>query len=431
MLPLILTLVGIVAWTYHHYLSVSHLVRRESVYPFTIIFAGVFLFLAWQLVAAWFDVPVELKTARQHSLVGAMKVTLNVPVYNEDPALLMKVLRSIADQTHRVDRVQVVDDGSSVDYTDVIAYAHSLGFEWARQDNAGKRHAQMQTFRGDMADIFITIDSDTLLHPKAVENGLKPFIDPEVTSVAGLVLALNKHHGILVRTIDLVITTWQLTSRAALSVANNVLVNSGPFALYKADVVRNAEDAYLGETFGGRPVKYSDDSLLTMFALLAGKTVQQHNAVAFTTWPEGLSHHVRQQLRWCRGMFIRSIWRYRYLPATGIALWFEVISWVQFIVTTVVFADVLVIWPTTHHDYRLIIPTLLVSPLLTYGVTLRTLIVHRTDETFWQKFGVWLLSPLIIVWGWVIFRPLRVWGIVTCLKNGWGTRQAGVEVTAS
>lgn len=64
-----------------------------------------------------------------------------------------------------------------------------------------------------------------------------------------------------------------------------------------------------------RPVTFSDDSLLTLYALVRGRVVQQPTAVVFTAMPEELGHHLRQYLRWMRGSSLRSRWRVRYLPA--------------------------------------------------------------------------------------------------------------------
>ena len=62
------------------------------------------------------------------------------------------------------------------------------------------------------------------------------------------------------------------------------------------------------------------------------------------------------------------------------------------------------------------VDSVVITPLLTYGVTVRTLMIRRSDETLRQQLGVYLLSPLMILWGWFIFRPLRVWGMLTCLR---------------
>jgi hyaluronan synthase len=47
---------------------------------------------------------------------------------------------------------------------------------------------------------------------------------------------------------------------------------SGPTAAYRAEVVRKHLGGYLRETFWGRGVELSDDSLLTLYAALEGRT---------------------------------------------------------------------------------------------------------------------------------------------------------------
>ena len=54
----------------------------------------------------------------------------------------------------------------------------------------GKRHALGVGFRGDpAADVFVCVDSDTILDPHALDAGLGPFADQRVSGVAGFVTA--------------------------------------------------------------------------------------------------------------------------------------------------------------------------------------------------------------------------------------------------
>lgn len=53
------------------------------------------------------------------------------------------------------------------------------------------------------ADIFVTVDSNTLLDEQAIENGLQPFAKPKVMSVAGMLIGLNRRHSLLTRLVDL------------------------------------------------------------------------------------------------------------------------------------------------------------------------------------------------------------------------------------
>jgi hyaluronan synthase len=412
-------------WNFDHALSSNN-------YRFKLIFIVIFLMLVWQIVLSWLEKPVTLNR-RQQAEINKLKVTLNVPVYNESPDILDRTIASIFKQKRLPNRVQVVDDGSTVDYSQIkkrwmAKVPKGVKFSWVRQENKGKRYAQMKSFKNDKADIFITIDSDTALTPDAISEGLKPFIDPRVMSVAGLVLSFNKHHNLAVKSLDLVTHVFQVTTRSALSIFGSVLVNSGALAFYRAEVIRKAANGYLNEKFFGQEVRISDDSQLTLYALSNGRAVQQISSIAITTWPESLGHIIRQQLRWYRGGIIRSIWRLRYLPLNSLGFWFELFGWGQYIL--IWFVTVYILMHFREYGHQVLASLLITSLLASYIVTLRTLSIKRSDETLWRQLGVYLLSPMIIVWGWLVYRPIRLYALLTCMKSGWGTRkEIEVELT--
>ena len=120
-----------------------------------------------------------------------------------------------------------------------VALKHGVQASWRRQANSGKRHAQAMTFRDDDADIYVTLDSDTVLDNHAIEEGLKPFARRGVTWVAGLYLGLNAQRNLVTRIAELVCVSWQLQGRSASSRMGNVLVNSGAFALYRGWVFKS------------------------------------------------------------------------------------------------------------------------------------------------------------------------------------------------
>jgi hyaluronan synthase len=391
-----------------------------------------FLFLAQQVAFAWCE-RVYTTTPRQQRYLDTLHVTVNVPVYNEDPETLRRGLFSVLEQSRRPDRVQVVDDGSTdADYSEVreewLPAARALGIDatWVRQDNAGKRHAQARTFRHDPADIFVTLDSDTLLDHNAIAEGLKPFADPNVTSVAGLYLGLNATKSWLTRLSELVCVSWQLQGRSATSAVGNVIVNSGAFALYRGTIFRHYLDAYLGETFFGRQVPFSDDAHMTMFCLLHGRTVQQPTAASLTLYPETFSQYCRQYTRWMRGAFIRMWWRFRYLPLSGYAFWNELLGQSQFLTAFVIFAFLYVYWPSVDHR---IWPYAIAIPLLLGFVTCaRYLLVKRTDISAASMWLTYAMAPVMILWCWFICRPIKIYAAVTWFRVGWGTRSKGIEV---
>ncbi|MCQ9178578.1 glycosyltransferase [Streptomyces sp. IBSBF 2953] len=365
----------------------------------------------------------------------ALQVAVLLPVYNEDPGYLRLGLESLLAQTRRPDEVHVVDDGStSSNYAEVrtwwtqAAKVAGITASWQRTPNQGKRHAQAAAADASRdADVYVTVDSDSCLAPNALAELLLPFSKARVQSVAGIVLATNARRSLFTRLTDLWFTTGQLTDRSALSAMGSVLVNSGPLAAYRASVVRDNLDAYLNETFLGRPVMFSDDSLLTLYALLRGQAVQQPTAVVFTALPERPSHFLRMYMRWMRGSTIRSVWRFRYLPLTGWAYWAHLLRWFQVALSTAVLGWLLVVEPLGYGQTPP--ASFLVVPfLIGWAQGLRFLSIARSDETLAGRAVTWLLMPLAVVASWTVLRAMRWYGMATCARTGWGTRQHGAEV---
>jgi hyaluronan synthase len=208
----------------------------------------------------------------------------------------------------------------------------------------------------------------------------------------------------------------------------SVLVNSGPLAAYRAPVVRDNLGSYLNETFLGRQVMFSDDSLLTLYALLRGQAVQQPTALVFTALPERPSHFLRMYLRWMRGSTIRSVWRLRYLPLSGWAYWAHLMRWFQVALSTAVLAWLLIVEPAVY-GHTPPASFLVVPFLIGWAQGLRYLSVARSDESTIGRLTTWLLMPLAVIGGWTVLRVMRWYGMATCARTGWGTRQDGAEVT--
>jgi hyaluronan synthase len=396
---------------YHHYLPLM--------VAWTVVFA--LSLLQWTL--AIFERPYAGWSER----LDRMKVVVSVPVYNEEPATLDRVLFSLAGQTRLPDVVHVVDDGSKVNFQKVRDHWRAdpvLGprLWWARQVNYGKKFAQAACFtRHPDADVFVTVDSDTMLARNSIEEGLKPFLRDDVYSVAGLELAYNHAKNWLTLLTSSRTLSWQLLSCSAQHVAGgDITVNRGTFALYRADMIRDTVPAYLYETFLGHRVKLGDDAALTLFAQCRGRAVQQPTAVCLTMYPENLRHHFRQWIRWMRGSTIRTCWRLRYLPLTSWSFWFTLINTWTFVVSIGATAALGALWPRSE-------PYLAAAMLATIGwailMAMRTTAVHRSDQNWLDRLINVLISPATAVWVTLVLRPLRVYGIVTCLRQGWVTRR--------
>ncbi len=387
-------------------------------------------FILAQLALAWMQRPFTVNR-RQQAELDRLYVTVVIPCYNEDPKILDRTILSLMRQTRLPNHVEVVDDGSSVDYSEIRDYwllnrPDGVRFTWVRQKNAGKKHAQAVTFTTDAkAHIFVTIDSDSALDRKAIDEGLKPFADPRVVSVAGLETAINIDRNLLTRAIGHRSIVFQLFAMSAQSVARgNVLINPGAFSLYWAPLIRKIVPAYLGETFFGVPVTLGDDTALTMYALLHGRAVHQPTAVSMPVYPETLTHHLRQWTRWMRASTIRMLWRTRYLPILSYGWLFTFYTIGSFLTSVAMTLVIPLAWPSTES---LLIASLAAMIIWPWAIAVRLATIHRTDQSLGNRLIGVALLPLAALWYLVVLRQIRFYGIATCWRQGWVTRQQ-VEV---
>jgi hyaluronan synthase len=366
--------------------------------------------------------------------LAGLRVTVVMPVYNEDPETFRRALESIARQTRTVQRLHVIDDGSRSqscgEEMERFGAEHpELETRYTYVPNNGKREAQAVAFRSDpTADVFVTMDSDTVLDDRAIENGMQPFADSRVMSVAGMLLGLNRRHSLLTRLVDLGYTNSTLNTRAFQSRLGSVCVNQGPLAFYRAFIPRKYLGAYLGQTFMGRRVVSGDDRMMTNFSLLEGQTVLQQSAIASTLLPTRISHLSRQRIRWSRSFFRGGMWLIRHLPVTRAAWWLMSWRYVAFVLFTVMYPSILLVQPLTEGYLPIAFFTYIC--VLSYAKSARYLTVRRTGEPRWSQFLTYLMSPISTVLHFYLSTLLRYAGLLTIRSTGWGTRKV-IEVGVS
>jgi hyaluronan synthase len=384
--------------------------------------------------------------ARPHVLLAGtsidhLRVDVVVPIYNEDPGYLAAGIRSFAEQTRRPRTVWLVDDGCRKDGTEfpiledelvqtAVALARRTGIvvECRRQANTGKRHAQAGAFSHSDADIFVTVDSDTVLHPDAIAQLLVPFSWPATMSVAGAACGQNYQQSLFTRVVEMGFVMSFIQGRMAEGFFGSVRVNCGILAAYRGHVVRDNLDRFLNQTFLNRPVKAGDDRLLTLFAKEQGRAEFQPEAIAYSALPVNLHHLVRQRLRWCRSFCWGTLWLLR-RPLTSADFWFtftQVLALVMFAIV----AGASVIGAVTGT----VSPSLLTSTLTTAtGVALvshfRYVLMARPGSPVHERLLTWFVSPLMSLLSWGVLVPLYFVAIVTPQpQRTWGTRKK-VEVS--
>lgn len=393
------------------------------------------LSFGWLTLTLWFastheDVVVEDEVSL--AALGRFRVTVVMPVYNEDPETFRRAIETVAAQTRPVQRLHVVDDGSTSrgceEVVARLAREHpDLEAVYTYVSNNGKREAQAVAFIADPdADVFVTMDSDTLLDRRAVENGLMPFVDPRVKSVAGMLVGLNRGSSLLTRLVDLGYTISTLNTRAFQSRLGSVCVNQGPLALYRAEIPRAYLEEYLGHTFLGRKVVSGDDRMLTNFSLMEGRTVLQQSALGATLLPTTIGHLTRQRIRWSRSFFRGGMWLIRNLPVNRTAWWIMAWRYVTFCLFTVMYPTILLVQPIREGYLPLAFFAYIC--LLSYAKAARYLTVRLEGESRLSHVLTYVLAPLSTLLHFYLSTVLRYAGLATIRSTGWGTRST-VEVS--
>jgi hyaluronan synthase len=371
------------------------------------------------------------------------RISIVVPLYNEDPDLFRCVLASIASQTRPPDRVWIVDDGSA------SGECRALARRWAVEqaasfdvrvhafpENRSKRFAQAHAFERDQdADIFVTLDSDTVMAPDAVEECLKAFADPGVFGVAGLVLGLNWKRSLLTRVIDIEFVTNFIQGRAALGKLGSVLTTCGSLAAYRAAPCREHLDEYLRETFLGSPVQNGDDRKLTQYSLLRGQVVFQETFIGRAALPESLGHLVRQRTRWYTSFYRGSLWMLRHMPLTRLPYWLTVVNVARFVGQTVLLGGFLVLAPRIDWSH-VALGGLVYLVTYWYLRGLRYLAFRRADMALRDQLLAFALGPLVTLLYAVVLTPTSYYAITKLRSGRWLTRvvvevRVGEEASAA
>lgn len=381
-------------------------------------------------------------TGRQLATLNRLWATAVIPIYNEDPAMFEQGLRSLLAQSRLPNEIHIVDDASADPAGVLLARGMAREFEAAgvlfkvsvQPENKGKREALARGFLdAPYSDIFLCIDSDTVLTRETIHELIIPLMDDTVMAATGMVLALNHRANLFTRLQDLRYGNSFLFERAAYSQLNSVLCCCGALSAYRGSLVRKYLPDFLNQQFLGKPAVFGDDRRMTNYCLMEGKVVFQESAVGYTAVPERLPHFLRQQVRWNKSFFRESLWALRHQRMGRPAFWLtcmEVGLWITFgtaMVYSLFISPLLNPSAFARHagDYAIFMI------LMGYLRNVRYLDFPRRDMGLVKRFGMFMLAPVYGVIQLVLLTPLRIYALLTLNKGKWGTRQGGVEVTVS
>ena len=398
-------------------LAEEHRISAALVRPSILWFAMGTILLVFRTML-WF-------TYRPHSpasLETAPPMTVVIPAYNEG-AMVAQAIDSIAAAPYPQERLEiiVVDDGSRDDTWEHIERAvarHGGRVEAIRLErNMGKREALAAGFRKGRGEVFVTVDSDSVVSPNALLELAGPFASERVGVVAGKVLVYNRREGMIPRMLHVRFTLAFDFLRAYQSTFGTVYCSPGALSAFRASAVKAVLEPWVKQRFLGAPATIGEDRALTNDILRQGyDSVYQRGAVVFTVVPTTYGKLSRMLLRWNRS-FIREelrfaliVWR-RPLGARLIALFDLTITNLRY---PVMFLTLLLLGIYFLSDAWVLPRVLVAIGTVSFFYSLYYL---RSERSFNMVYGVLFeyFSFFLLFW---IFP----WALLTVRTRGWLTR---------
>jgi len=352
--------------------------------------------------------------------------TVIVPAYNEGKQVY-DTLISLAKSNYPSKKLELlsIDDGSKDDtWKWMIAAKEVLGDNlkiYQQPKNQGKRHALYRGFNLGNGDVFVTVDSDSIVKQDTLRNLVSPFIkDNNCGAVAGNIRVLNNKQEILPKMLDVSFVMSFEFVRSAESNLNSVLCTPGALAAYRRDVVFACLPEWINQTFMGQPSDIGEDRAMTNMILKQGKHVLfQQNAVAYTNVPDEYPGLYKMFIRWGRSNVRENLAMARYVFTNfraGNKLGSRLLFISQFsrIVMSYPFVIFMIFFVLTH-------------PLLFLGSTLLSIIILSTFSVAFYAYryeikeSVWAYTYSIL-YTFALFW-ITPYAIATANKRGWLTRE--------
>jgi len=227
-------------------------------------------------------------------------VSVLIPAWNEEVGII-NTLRSALAADYNNYEVIVINDGST-DKThqllsDFITHFNPnspIKLRYLALENGGKAKALNHALQHAKGEIVVTIDADSLMHPKAIRNMVKKFSSNKVAAVAGNVAIGNGHAGLgIIQQLEYLCGFFM---KRADSVFNAVYIIGGAAAAYRRSVLIEA---------GGfdHSIITEDIEISTRILGMGYHCRYAPDAIIYTEGPSDLKSLCNQRLRWKYGRF--------------------------------------------------------------------------------------------------------------------------------
>lgn len=234
-------------------------------------------------------------------------LTVIVPAYNEGK-LVYKTLSSLAKSDYPAEKMQIlsIDDGSQDDTWGWMQKAHYEFGEkvaiYQQPENKGKREALYRGFNRGTGEVFMTVDSDSIVKKDTLRHMASPFIkDAQCGAVAGNVRVLNRKKALIPRMLNVSFAFSFEFIRSAQSALGSVFCTPGALSAYRKEAVMQALPEWINQTFLGQTCTIGEDRAMTNMILKQGYNVFfQRKAFVLTNIPENYKNLHKMFTRWER-----------------------------------------------------------------------------------------------------------------------------------
>jgi biofilm PGA synthesis N-glycosyltransferase PgaC len=286
--------------------------RMYHPFPESIVL-GLAIIPGWAMSFIIFSLLMDKRPRYVEQTFTAPPLTVLIAAYNEEGPIFDTLMSVLLQQYPAHVRVVVIDDGSTDRTAEKVLEfirehpAVDKSFELLRHaENRCKAAALCTGLETVTTDLVITIDADSSLYEKAIENLSRNIVlGPKNTAaVAGNVLVRNSRKNIMTK-----LQEWDYFHGIAIikrvqSLYQGTLVAQGALSIYRTEIVKHLD---------GWPHKIGEDIVLTWGLLGLGYRIgYAENAFCFTLVPETYRQFFRQRKRWSRGL----IEAFKTYPAT-------------------------------------------------------------------------------------------------------------------
>lgn len=344
-------------------------------------------------------------------------VSVVYALHDDDPDRLALSLRSVVFQSRQPQAIYVVDSGSCIENYDAVrdwfipfAHRHGVAVYWSKQDYEGIRQAHVYAFeQAVFASVFVTVSASAVLDTHALAELLKPLTDESVQAVSGMALICKNQSAINARMMDVMYVTEQLAESAYTEP-----VASEGLAAYRASTIRDNIELYLSDARFDYDVELCDDSMLMLYALRNGQTVNQPTALFFTKIPDRMNYQLAAQARWAKSWIIRIWWRQKYLPSKLASMKYVTRRLAYAIIPTLL-PFILLLNHRIDIALEIILYGLLVLSIFAYTVTARYFSIRRADQSSLSRMFTYILSPVAFFWFILVVRPIKFYSVLSVL----------------